>query len=417
MSATTVTNPQHISIDAAGEFLSTRIHSIDIFRGITLAVMIFVNDVGSTRGLPWWTHHAPGNVDVMTYVDMVYPIFLFLVGMSMPIAIKARLRKNRSIPALWGHVFVRSASLVILGLILANAGLGDPTRMHLSNRLWEFLGVLGCSLFLSVYPANGRHAQLHKILRIVGVALVLAMYAIFRRTLKDGNIAWIDGSYAEILGRIGYAYFTVCLLYIPTRKRLWAPFVWFIALVTFNALTTAPAHIITFQRNLPEYIWPLRNGSAPSLIMAGIVTTNLFIESKRFLKFRDKTLIAFLFAGFCLVQGYILMPLGISKIRATPTWCLYSIAFAVPAFALLYWICDVKKHTRWAFAFQTAGSNTLTTYLLPDYWGMILGLLGIQFFRHHFRDGWHVVAKSVIFTCLMMATATVLTKRKIRLAL
>jgi predicted acyltransferase len=43
MSTTTITNPQHISIDGAGESIVTCVQSIDIFRGITLAVMIFVN--------------------------------------------------------------------------------------------------------------------------------------------------------------------------------------------------------------------------------------------------------------------------------------------------------------------------------------------------------------------------------------
>ena len=53
-----------------------RIISIDIFRGLTMAVMIFVNDLSSVRGLPWWTYHAPARVDVMTYVDMVFPFFV-----------------------------------------------------------------------------------------------------------------------------------------------------------------------------------------------------------------------------------------------------------------------------------------------------------------------------------------------------
>jgi predicted acyltransferase len=95
MNTATITNPQHISVDGAGESFVTRIQSIDIFRGITLAVMIFVNDLDETRNLPWWTFHANRNWDVMTHVDMVFPIFLFLVGMSLPIAINARLRRNR----------------------------------------------------------------------------------------------------------------------------------------------------------------------------------------------------------------------------------------------------------------------------------------------------------------------------------
>jgi predicted acyltransferase len=72
------------------------------------------------------------------------------------------------------------------------------------------------------------------------------------------------------------------------------------------------------------------------------------------------------FFGLLLTAGRVLTPLGISKIRATPTWSLYSIGAAVLVFALLFWICDVKRRTGWAFFIRPAGENTLTTYLLPD---------------------------------------------------
>ena len=73
-----------------------RIASIDVFRGLTMMVMIFVNDLSDVRGLPWWTYHAHMQWNVMTYVDMVFPFFLFIVGMSMPIAIAGRLKRNPS---------------------------------------------------------------------------------------------------------------------------------------------------------------------------------------------------------------------------------------------------------------------------------------------------------------------------------
>ena len=119
-------------MEVAGTTASARLASIDIFRGLTMVVMIFVNELSGVHGLPWWTYHAPAKVDAMTYVDMVYPFFLFAVGLSMPLAIKARLKKNASLVALWLHVVLRSAGLIVLGLILANAERGDPARMGLN---------------------------------------------------------------------------------------------------------------------------------------------------------------------------------------------------------------------------------------------------------------------------------------------
>ena len=429
MSTITVPNPEHFSIDGAGESIVTRIQSIDIFRGITLAVMIFVNDLDGTQHLPWWTFHAKASWNVMTYVDMVYPVFLFLVGMSLPIAIRARLRKNSSQVALWGHILVRSASLVILGLILANGGSADPARMPMGRDLWQFTALLGASLFLSIYPGRQGSPAWHKALRTAGAVIVLAMYAIYRRTGQGGHMQWIDGSYPEILGLIGYAYFAVCVLYIPLRRWRLAPLFCFIALVTWNAVTTAPfvamtlayspalARWLDFQHGLRGYQWPWGNGSSASLIMAGIVTTVIFLETKRLQTFRQKAIPAMVFATAALVAGYLLRPLGISKIRATPTWCLYTIAFSVAAFTFLYWLCDIKKQTRWAFAFRPAGSNTLTTYLLPDYWDLILSLSGITILSDRFRSGWQGVAHSFVFTCVILALAALLTRARVRLAL
>jgi heparan-alpha-glucosaminide N-acetyltransferase len=403
------------SISTAGQSTPTRLASIDIFRGLTMVVMIFVNDLDSVHGLPWWTHHAKANIDVMTYVDMVFPFFLFIVGLSMPLAIRQRLKKNPSLPGLWLHVAIRSASLVVLGLILANVELADPARMGINRYAWAILALAGASLFLSVYKGSDRATKLHYWLRIFGLLLTAAMYAIFRRTTSDGYAAWIDGSYPEILGLIGYTYFAVALLYIPTRRWLWAPLAWLAALVTFNAVCTAGGNALI--KHVPLYIWPFHNGSSASIIMAGVVTSIIFLGTHRWQTLRQKILLGLAFGLSTLAAGWLLTPLGISKIRATPTWCLYSIGAAVLFFTLLYWVCDVKKRTAWAFFARPAGANTLLTYLIPDFYYFFVPLVGISYFATHLNSGWHGVMRSVIFTALVLAIAAAFTRLKIRLQL
>ena len=56
---------------------SKRILSIDIFRGLTILVMVFVNDLAGIKGLPWWNYHIPPGEQGLTYVDVVFPAFLF----------------------------------------------------------------------------------------------------------------------------------------------------------------------------------------------------------------------------------------------------------------------------------------------------------------------------------------------------
>jgi heparan-alpha-glucosaminide N-acetyltransferase len=402
-------------MESTGKAATTRLASIDIFRGLTMVVMIFVNELASVHGLPWWTYHAPGRVDAMTYVDMVYPFFLFAVGLSLPLAFKARLKKNASMAALWLHVVVRSASLIVLGLILANAERGDPARMGINPNLWALLGLLGGALYLSVYTGSQRSQTAHRVLRVIGFALVVAMYAIFRRTTHDGHAGWINGSYPEILGLIGYTFFAISILYIPTRRWLWAPLAWLVALLTFNALCMAKW--IVLPHHLPLYYWPFDNGAMAAIMIGGIVTSVIFLGDHRWKTLGQKLSLAGGFALIALVAGRVLTPLGISKIRATPTWSLYCIAAAVLSFALLYWVCDVKKKTGWAFFARTAGSNTLLTYLLPDFYYFLLGLLGITYFDTHFNLGWPGVVRAVVFTVFILAVSAVLTRCKIRLQL
>ncbi len=415
VSASTTTAPSAAAISAP----PPRIASIDIFRGLTMLVMIFVNDLADVHGLPWWTYHAHRDQDLMTYVDMVFPFFLFIVGMSMPLAIDRRLKQNPSHVALWLHVALRSCGLIVLGLILANADKVDPVRTHMSGPAWGLLGLTGGILVWLVPSRDSRYRRLYLALRVLGLLLLIFVYAIFRRATSAGTPAgtgiWIDGSYPEILGLIGYTYFSVALLYIPTRRWTWAPLAWFIALTAFCALVVAG--ILHWPARLPLYVWPFSNGAHPALTMAGIVTTIILLSPGRKETLRNRILFALAFALAMFVAAWLLTPLGISKIRATPTWLLVSSGAAVLSFLLLYWICDLKCSTRWAAFVKPAGENTLLTYLLPDIYSFLTALIGFTWLERHFRAGIAGVARSLIFTGLILAISAVLTRRRIRLQL
>ena len=403
------------SIGAMGPSATTRLASIDIFRGLTMVVMIFVNDLASVHGLPWWTYHMAASINAMTYVDMVFPFFLFIVGLSIPLAIGQRLKKNPSTPALLLHVLIRAASLIVLGLILANADKGDATRMGINPYAWAILALGGASLFLSSYKGSERSMTLHRWLRIFGLVLTIAMFAIFRRTTPDGHAAWIDGSYPEILGLIGYTYLVVAILYLSTRRWLWAPLVWFAALLTFNIVCVARWN--TQINHVPLYFWPFNNGAFACMTMAGVVTSTIFLGAHRWQSLRQKTILSVVFGGLTLVAGWFLTPLGISKIRATPTWCLYCIGAAVLLFTLLYWVCDVNKKTAWASFARPAGTNTLLTYLIPDFYYFIVSLIGFSYFETHFNFGLVGVARAVVFTALVLVVSGILTKFRVRMQL
>ncbi len=70
--------------------MSNRLSSIDIFRALTMFLMIFVNDLWTLRDIPGWLEHTAADEDGMGLADVVFPVFLFIVGLSIPFAIKSK---------------------------------------------------------------------------------------------------------------------------------------------------------------------------------------------------------------------------------------------------------------------------------------------------------------------------------------
>ena len=398
--------------DAASQPRQARVVSIDVFRGLTMLVMIFVNQLAEMRGLPWWTYHMPAYANGMTYVDMVFPFFLFIVGMSTPLAIRRRFSAGDSVWAVSLHVAGRAIALVVLGLILANSGKVDARLTGMNANLWTFAALLGAILFWNSYPKSIRFKVVFGGLKATGLVLLAIMLAMFRRLGPSGHAAWLDTSYWEILGMIGWTYLSVCLLYIPTRRWPWVQGLWFSGLTALTVCSCA--HWITFTYQAPFYLWPFKTGAFASIVMAGLITSLLFLTDEFATDRRQKIVAAFCFAAVLFGAGWLAVPLGISKVRATPTWCLVCSGASICAFLALYWVCDVLKQVRWAKFVRPAGSNTLLTYLLPP---LCAAAVGREVVFPRWNDGCVGLAQAMVFTAGIIALSALLTRWKVRVQL
>jgi hypothetical protein len=127
---------------------------------------------------------------------------------------------------------------------------------------------------------------------------------------------------------------------------------------------------------------------------------------------------ACLFALATAIAGYLLRPYyAISKIYATPTWCLYSVAICTILYSILYWLTDILKYDKWTVFFQPAASNPLLVYILP---GIIMYLqiwLGLYFMPVEFHEGIPGIAWSVCYAVIIMILTMGLNKLKIKLQL
>ncbi|MFO1263730.1 MAG: heparan-alpha-glucosaminide N-acetyltransferase domain-containing protein [Rhodoferax sp.] len=95
---------------------ATRLDSIDALRGLAVAAMLFVNDPGSWEHVYWAFDHAAWHG--CTPTDLVFPFFLFIVGVSLALSTGARLEQGTPPGQLRGPLLVRAARIVVVGLVL-----------------------------------------------------------------------------------------------------------------------------------------------------------------------------------------------------------------------------------------------------------------------------------------------------------
>jgi len=87
------------------DFFYQRNPAVDILRALTMLLMIFVNNFESINDVPQWMLHSARGVDFLGLSDVVYPVFLFVVGISIPFALENRFRKGLSAGSTLLHIF------------------------------------------------------------------------------------------------------------------------------------------------------------------------------------------------------------------------------------------------------------------------------------------------------------------------
>ena len=86
-----------------------------MLRGLTMLLMVFVNDLWSVGDVPHFLEHFEFREDGMGVADIVFPMFLFAMGMSIPYAIERRFAKGYTGESTLGHILSRSFSLILMG--------------------------------------------------------------------------------------------------------------------------------------------------------------------------------------------------------------------------------------------------------------------------------------------------------------
>jgi predicted acyltransferase len=390
-----------------------RILAVDVMRGLTLFLMLFVNDLYE-RGVPKWLVHTEGSVDGMGLADWVFPGFLFMVGISIPYAIAARKRKGQSIALIFGHIIIRTISLLAIGVMILNIDRLNEELSGINQQLWAILLYVSIFLIWNNYPKDSKYKMLFMALRVIGAIGFISLATSFKAG-ENGNVSWLETGWWGILGLIGWGYFVAALICLFFGNRLWTTVAFWLLFVALNMLSQKG---MLWQLDFLNPVFGvIIDGNVPSIVLAGLVLSSLLSQINLS---PQKTVITILVLGLAVVGvGFFLRNwFIISKIYGTPSWAMLCNGISLVVFAGLYWLLDIKKQTRFTKPFQFVGQNSLTTYLAPDIIYFTCWGLGISIFVYK-QDASQLLAVSgsLIWAALMVGFSILLSKINIKLKL
>ncbi len=386
--------------------------SIDIFRAVTMLLMIFVNDLWSLKGIPKWLEHASAEEDYMGLADIVFPCFLVIVGMSIPYAIENRIAAGDGKMKMIWHIIIRSISLLVMGVLLVNLDNYSAAGTGLSRQWYQLLMVTGFFLVWNIYPRSKDFKRYFFVgLQMLGILILSILAFKYRGDDGAGGNTIISPQWWGILGLIGWAYGTCAILYVLFRQKpalLAGASVFFLIV---NILSNAG----WLSEILPAFWGPsliLGDGAFHAFTMIGIMVTLLIKitikPQKRIL------LISCIGAGLILIGLYLNNYFVISKIKATPPWIFICSGIAYILYALIFFIADVKGKRHWFDPIKIAGTHTLTCYLLPYIIYSLAVLSGITL-PDFLLTGVVGILKSLVFAYLIIYFTGLLSRVHIKL--
>lgn len=390
--------------------LTGRLQSIDVFRAITMLLMVFVNDVDGVQHIPEWIKHVDDNTDGLGFADTIFPAFLFIVGLSLPFAINNRWQKGERWYTIAWYIVSRSLALIIMGFFHVNL---EEYNLDAAFPMpvWELSITLAFFLIWLDYSPSFSKTKRY-ILQGLGVAILVVMVIIYQGG-ETGPTHGMQSSWWGILGLIGWAYLTCALIYLVSKGRFWVQ----VAAAVFFFVFSLAYHmrLISTLNGLREYIWPGGNGAMCALVMGGVVVSCLY---RRLYLAGRTTLFAWLLplmAVVCIVLGFVVRPYdGISKVHDTPAWVAICTGISMLVFGFLIWLIDVQQKQQWFGLIKPAGTSTLTCYLLPYFLYAILYMADFKY-PHLLNNGAGGILRSFALAFLLVLLTGWLEKRRLRL--
>jgi len=339
---------------------TNRMVALDVFRGITIAGMVLVNNPGSWEHIYWPLEHAQWHG--WTPTDLVFPFFLFIVGVAITLAFGSRVESGRSTRDLYWKIVKRTLIIFAIGLFLNGFPFFGLSELRIPGVLQR---IAVCYLFASIIFLNTRvRTQI-----AITIALLLFYWILVKFVPAPGFAAGDltkQGSLPSFIDRVVFG------KHVWAQAKVYDP---------EGLLSTIPALATT---------------------LIGVLTGHwLRTEKSRLEKV----------AGMFVV-GAVLAAIGwgwnaffpINKALWTSSYVLFTGGLALQFLGFCYWLIDIKGYRRWARPFEIFGLNAIALYvgaaIMADLFGVIqLGdtSLGGWIYEHLFASWASPVNASLAF--------------------
>jgi len=311
---------------------TTRLLSLDAFRGITIAGMILVNNPGTWEAVYAPLRHADWNG--WTPTDLIFPFFLFIVGVSITLSLKGLIDRGTKRRDLYLKIIRRSLIIFALGLVIYGFPYYDLSTLRIPGVLQR---IAVCYLVASIVFINtdwkGQAAVASGLLLLYWILMIAIPVPGFGAgdLSKEGNLA----AYIDRLLLPGHIYTPV---YDPE-----------------GILSTVPAIATT---------------------LFGILAGH-WIGSRR--ESIEKVAGLFVAGAGAIIIGWAwggLFP--VNKALWTSSYTVLTAGLALQFLGLCYWLIDIKGYKRWARPFVVFGVNAITVYVLSSIVAIVLDIISVS---------------------------------------
>ena len=329
-----------------GPAAAPRLLSVDALRGLTVAAMVLVNNPGSWSAVYWPLRHAEWHG--FTPTDMIFPFFLFIVGVSIPLALGARLEQGR--PGLPARVLRRSAAIFALGLLLHALPFFELSTLRIPGVLQR---IAVCYLLAALLVVCTGGVAGWRLQAIVAGVLLMGYWLLMTRVAAPGQVAGDLSPGGNLAGYVD-------------RVVLGPRHIWHATEVydPEGILSTLPATATTLLGVLAGH-W-LRDGRPTGRVVAGLAGGG----------------------AAAAVLGWLwgfLFP--VNKALWTSSYALMMSGFAALALAGCYWAIEARGARRWAGPFALLGLTALPLFFLSTAMARLLILIRVG--PEHIRlQGW-----------------------------